>query len=397
MSDHHDDYEPVLLDAPRADSKELVDHPQALRPEEEAVGQTLAAAIDTADDDDNGLGDVGGALVGVAAFTGAGHGHSEALRRARIVRDCLLAHGVPEVSIELQPGRPVYAGEDQWNALDPVAVLSHHIASNPSPGNPVPGLGLVKRGRPDLGGPLANGTAGVDLVYRILTLGLANHPGYGGPWTVSGPCGTFIIPKDNARPFVWGTEYEGGYTDAVWDATYTHASGVAMTFREFMGRCNAGLVEAVWAINSYGRTPPRNADLSGYHGEHKTWAPGRKPDRRNYTTEDGRAEIRRYETRMEDDVAAEDVWDHPIPVFDGEKGATKPARLVAAQTHNRALDARRLSYAGWQQAKRNREAIEALAETLPKDVAQRVRKALGEPVPEPVLLADGDAGTGPDT
>lgn len=222
-------------------------------------------------------------------------GRDDALARARTVRDILLAHGVPEVSIEVQPGRPTSG--DEWNALRPVAVLSHHVASTPTAGNPTPGLALVKRGRSDLPGPLANGTAGVDLVYRILCLGYANHPGRGGPWTVRGPLGAYTIPRDTARPYVWGTEYEGGYTDGVWERVYTNRrTGLAMTFREFMGRANAGLVEAIWHINGHGRTPVAGMDLSGYHGEHKTWAPDRKPDRRNYTTEAGRAELRRYAT-----------------------------------------------------------------------------------------------------
>lgn len=219
-----------------------------------------------------------------------------AVKRARMIREVMLDHGVPEVSIELVEGRP--SGSDRWNALNPVGVLSHHIASRPSPSNPTPGLSLVKRGRSDLPGPLCNGTAGVDLVYRIVTLGYANHSGYGGPWRVSGPLGSFTVPGDQGRPYLWGTEYEGGYTDWVWDQTYTNRrTGKSMTFREFMGRCNAALVEAIWlpglsTRDRYRRITP-GMDLSGYHGEHATWT-SRKIDRRNYSTHDGRAEIRRY-------------------------------------------------------------------------------------------------------
>lgn len=228
-----------------------------------------------------------------------------AMRRARIVRKVLLDHGVPQVSIELHRGRP--SPRDDWTALDPVGVLSHHIASRPTRDSPTPGLALVKVGRSDLSGPLANGTAGLDLIYRIICLGYANHSGFGGPWKVSGPLGSFRIPKDNGRAFLWGTEYEGGFSDQVWDREYEHrASGRLMTFREFMGRCNAGLVSAIWEINSHPGRPTPNMDLSGYHGEHKTWAPGRKPDRRNYTTKSGRAEIRRYNVPVEDDMQLTD-------------------------------------------------------------------------------------------
>lgn len=230
-------------------------------------------------------------------------GYDTALQRARAVREVMLAHGVPEVSIELQAGRPTSG--DVWNALDPVMHMSHHIASSPTVSNPTPGLALVKRGRSDLPGPLANGTAGVDLVYRILTLGLANHPGTGGPLTLRGPLGAYTIPRDNARAYAWGTEYEGGYTDAVWDATYTNRrTGKSMTFREFMGRCNAALAEALWlpGLSSRGKYTAIDPgmDLSGYTGEHKTWAPNRKPDRRNYSTDSGRAEVRRYNLQEDD-------------------------------------------------------------------------------------------------
>lgn len=219
-------------------------------------------------------------------------GRETALRRAQTLRGFLLKHGVPEVSIELQVGRP--SGGDDWNACRPIAVFSHHIASRPTKGNPTPGLSLVKRGRSDLGGPLCNGTAGVDLVYRIMCMGLANHPGEGGPLTVTGPLGAFTIPKDVARPFAWGTEFEGGFDDATWDQVYKNRrTGVEMTFREFMARSNAGLLEGIWAINGRRKRPRATMDLSGYHAEHKTWAGGRKPDRRNYTTERGRQEIRK--------------------------------------------------------------------------------------------------------
>ncbi len=219
-------------------------------------------------------------------------GREEAMHRAQVLRGALLKHGVPEVSIELQIGRPS-AGDD-WNACRPLAVFSHHIASRPAPENPTPGLALVKVGRSDLPGPLCNGTAGVDLVYRIICMGLANHPGFGGPLTVRGPVGTFTIPKDVARPFAWGTEYEGGFDDATWEKEYVNRrTGTRMTFREFMARANAGLVEGIWAINGRGRRPSATMDLSGYHAEHKTWAPGRKPDRLNYTTERGVEEIRK--------------------------------------------------------------------------------------------------------
>lgn len=228
-----------------------------------------------------------------------------AIKRAQKIREVMLDYGVPEVSIEILPGRPTSG--DVWNALDAVGVLSHHIASRPTPDNPTPGLALVKKGRPPgplyLPGPLANGTAGVDLVYRIICLGLANHPGFGGPLVLSGPLGAFRVPENVGRPYLWGTEYEGGYSEEVWDRVYQNSrTKKKMSFREFMGRSNGALCEAIWlpGISSRERTPNRAMDLSTYHGEHKTWAPDRKPDRLGYSTRSGRQEIRKYkETDME--------------------------------------------------------------------------------------------------
>jgi hypothetical protein len=110
----------------------------------------------------------------------------------------------------------------------------------------------------------------MDLIARIICLDWANHPGEGGPWTIGG----YTIPRDGGRPYLFGWEHEGGYSTAVWDATYTNrATGKRMTFREFMGRCHAGTLR--WLRR------PRTA-----HGEHATWADlkqlGRKIDRLGY-------------------------------------------------------------------------------------------------------------------
>lgn len=283
MADEHDD-EPEVLDASADSAPELGDHPDEVTAEEADAGEVLYHEIDDLDDDSNGGLESAGGLEST--------GREGAMRRALLLRGVMLKHGVPEVSIELQVGRP--SGADDWNACKPVAVLSHHIASHPTKSNPTPGLSLVKRGRSDLPGPLCNGTAGVDLVYRIICMGLANHPGVGGPLTVRGPMGSFTIPKDVARPFAWGTEYEGGFDEEVWDRVYENRrTGVKLSFREFMARANAALVEGIWLINGRGQRAGARMDLSGYHGEHKTWAPERKPDRRNYSTERGRDEIRR--------------------------------------------------------------------------------------------------------
>jgi hypothetical protein len=206
-----------------------------------------------------------------------------ALPEARALRGALLKAGVPEVSIELVKGRP--APGDEWNNQFVVSDMAHHTASRYSPNNLTPCLSLVKKGRSDLVGPLCNGYGGWDLCARIITLGYANHPGQGGPLTV--PSGvkkppSYTIPKDSARKFAFGWEFEGGIRDADWDIVLTNPrNGKKMTFREFMARCLNGTQDQY------------NLPLDA-HTEHKTWAGARKIDRLNYTRPRAKAEMKKW-------------------------------------------------------------------------------------------------------
>jgi hypothetical protein len=184
---------------------------------------------------------------------------------ARRLRVSLLDHGVPKVSIELMPGRPVATGS-RWLGNKFIGEMSHHTAGPPS--GLTPSLALCKRGRTDLPGPLCNGYGGRDLIYRIITMGLANHPGRGGPLTL----GRFRIPVDSARPFLWGTEWEHpGKPPHEWTDE----------MREFTARSNAGILD--WL-----------GQPLGHHVEHSTWATGRKVDRLGYSKEGGQDEIRPF-------------------------------------------------------------------------------------------------------
>lgn len=201
---------------------------------------------------------------------------ASALQKAQELKAMMLAYGVPEVSIELHQGRPVSG--DRWDSLYVVTNFAHHVVSNYRASNLTPCLALVKKGRTDVAGPLCNGYGGWDLTYRIITFGYANHPGAGGPIVVNG----HKIPKDSARRYSWGTEWEGGLNSSDWDRKLKNPrNGKQMTMREFMGRAHA-------AIQDYFNLP---VDA---HLEHKTWAPGRKPDRLNYTRASGIAEIKQY-------------------------------------------------------------------------------------------------------
>jgi hypothetical protein len=189
---------------------------------------------------------------------------TEALRRAGQLREALLDYGIRKVSIEIMQGRPGTPNDRWWDKRF-IGTMGHHIVSLRSQGL-TPGLALAKRGRTDVPGPLCNGYGGFDLIARIICMGWANHPGAGGPYTLPG--GT--VPKDAARPYLFGWEFEGGVREADWTDS----------MRNFMGRCHAGTLD--WL----GRG-------SGSHIEHKTWAPTRKIDRLRYTLADARAEIRR--------------------------------------------------------------------------------------------------------
>lgn len=186
---------------------------------------------------------------------------ASASAEAAKLKGVMARHGV-QCSIELQIGRP-WSGDDWYSAKS--VLMNHHTAGSTT--GLTPSLGLVKRGRGDaLPGPLCNGYGGRDHVYRIITMGLANHPGAGGPITVAG----FRIPKDSARISSWGTEWEHDGVSA-WPAD----------MQEFMGRSNAALCE-FWGI-------PAARSI-----EHKTWAPARKIDRNRYSAEIGQAEIRKW-------------------------------------------------------------------------------------------------------
>jgi hypothetical protein len=228
---------------------------------------------------------------------------ASALAVANDFKADLLDCGVPQVSIEMMIGRSgrwVSTGSHGGTSF--VANLGHHIASNPSASNPTPGLSVVKNGRPGIPAPLSNCYGGMDLIARIICLDWANHPGEGGPWTIDG----FRIPRDGGRPYLLGWEHEGGFSTAVWDATYTNrATGKRMTYREFMGRCHAGTLRFL--------SRPRTS-----HGEHSTWADlkqiGRKIDRLGYGHPVGTAATKGineltpyYLGATEDDVSVADV------------------------------------------------------------------------------------------
>jgi len=208
---------------------------------------------------------------------------AQALVRARALRDELVKRGVP-TSIEIQQGRPG-TPNGRWYDTRFIGSMGHHIVSRRSQGL-TPGLALVKRGRPDVPGPLCNGYLGFDGRARIICMGWANHPGAGGPYTLPGG----RIPANTGRPYLFGWEIEGGITQADWTPA----------FRTLMGKVHAATL--AWL---------RRDERS--HIEHKTWAPSRKVDRLGYSLSGARSELRPHLSvsapkSQEDDMVRPRDW-----------------------------------------------------------------------------------------
>lgn len=271
--------EPVLLPALDRPPTRWVDSHDILAdlsPEEIEEGQRLGRTIDIEDDDDAGSWHMTHPKPKMLVRR---LGMTNSLTVAQNIKTALLDHGagrvvspftgkVGGVSIELQAGRGTGGF---WAAR-----LHHHTASAPiSKTLWTPALKTVKNGRSDLQGPLANGYGGGDFVYRLITLEWANHPGLGGPMAFSK--GT--VPKDNGRPYLWGTEWD-------WDGV----SRWPDEYLEWMACCDAGL-----------------ADVFGLaiedQAEHKNWAPLRKIDRNDITRTTSIARTRAvYNAPAEDDM-----------------------------------------------------------------------------------------------
>lgn len=204
-----------------------------------------------------------------------------ALARAQELKTALHDFGVTQVSIELLPGRPTTSA-DVWLNPHFFCTFGHHTAipkSYRDAGKLTPSLAICKTGRVDVPGPLCQGYLGFDRVARILTLGLANHPGAGGPLTVAGR----TIPKDGARPYGFGWEMEGGDYDWL---DWQH---------DLMARC-------------LGATQQFLGSPSEAHAEHRTWT-SRKIDRFGYTAATAIAAITAVQNAAQRPPAHEELPD----------------------------------------------------------------------------------------
>lgn len=229
---------------------------------------------------------------------------AQAQARAERLAHHIRKYGV-KVVIDLRTG----AGGNHWGVDTHIGAMAHHIVSRRSQGS-TPFYSLVRNGRVDVPGPLCNIYGGWDRVARIVTMGLANHPGRGGPWVISGR----RIPRDNGRYYFLGTEFEGGLREADWDDDY----------RRFMGAVNAGKVDYLREMN-----PGLNLRDTALC-EHSSWAPGRKVDRLGYTQAKGVAEMQAAR-RASGDVSVKPIT---IPPEDDDMPLTNDdIRRIWTHTH----------------------------------------------------------------
>jgi len=138
-------------------------------------------------------------------------------------------------------------------------VLCHHTGSAGMPGS----RNVVRDGRSDLPGPLAQLTLDPDGTFSVIAAGQCWHPGRGGP--------LLNCPRDSGSPYLIGIEgvSNGTYwTDA---QRREYPRGVAALLRKLGARTAEGWV-----------------------AEHAEWAPGRKPDMGNWDPNDMRREVNRH-------------------------------------------------------------------------------------------------------
>jgi len=138
-------------------------------------------------------------------------------------------------------------------------ILVHHTGSAGMPGS----RNVVRDGRSDLPGPLAQLTLDPDGTFSVIAAGQCWHPGRGGP--------LLDCPRDSGSPYLIGIEgvSNGSYwTDA---QRREYPKGVAAILR----RLGAKTAE-------------------GWVAEHAEWAPRRKPDVGNWDPNDMRREANRH-------------------------------------------------------------------------------------------------------
>lgn len=138
-------------------------------------------------------------------------------------------------------------------------LLVHHTGSAGMPGS----RNVVRDGRSDLPGPLAQLTLDPDGTFSFIAAGQCWHPGRGGP--------LLDCPRDSGSPYLIGIEGVSNGTHWTDAARREYPKGVAAILRRLGAKTAEGWVAG-----------------------HKEWAPTRKVDPGNWSMNEFRAEVNRH-------------------------------------------------------------------------------------------------------
>lgn len=171
--------------------------------------------------------------------------------------DALRAGGVP---VYEQPG---WQGRGTGGTFTPLGVLLHHTAG-PRSGN-LPSLGIVRNGRSDLQGPLAQLMLARDGVYHVIAAGRANHAGVGA---------ARFVPANDGNRYLVGIEAEscGLVDDWTPEQRANYPKGVAALCRAMgVGEGNV-LGHKEWAPTR--KIDPAFWDMNGFRAVVRGWLRG---------------------------------------------------------------------------------------------------------------------------
>lgn len=224
-------------------------------------------------------------------------------------------------------------------AFAPRGVLCHHTGGEADSRAYVDWMAL--EGRPDLPAPLCQLALSRTGVVYVLAAGRANH---GGTAKASGP-----MPAGDANSLYMGIE-----------ALNTGSEGWTNVQRDAYARLCAALCRFYgWPAASV--RAHRETSVTG------KWDPGL------LDMDEHRATVARL-IESEDDVAAQDVWEHKVTETDDSTKVTeRSAEFLLADAHRRAGDAAK-------SARKAEAAVRALAKALGPQVEASVEAALADAV-----------------
>lgn len=137
-------------------------------------------------------------------------------------------------------------------ATRPQGLLCHHTAGRPTVANPYPSLGVVRDGRPDLDGPLAQLGLGGDCAVRVIAAGMCWHAG-----------ATWLRWQSN--PYSIGIEAEHPGGSALWPADmYEAYVALAAALREWYDLPLSHVVGHKEAAKPLGRKPDPTFNMTTF-------------------------------------------------------------------------------------------------------------------------------------